>query len=90
MGHDNPGYADLAPSGGEYADISAMNRRGALGANNRPGLLSRGPKIRKRTGPKPKTKYSRCPSCGGMVIAPCIACNPESAYDPRLDSESSD
>lgn len=91
MQGDYPGYPDLVPSAGDYADIKAMSARGGLRCNSRPGLLSRQPRKEKiKPGPKPKSKYTRCPGCGGMVIAPCIACNPEAAYDPRLDLNTSD
>lgn len=36
-------------------------------------------KSREQTGElskKSKKKYQRCPTCGGMVLMPCLLCNP--------------
>lgn len=92
MHSDQIGFAPytVIPSSGDYADLAAKTRQtGYVRCDTRPGATS-DVKIRKKTGPKAKTKYTRCPGCGGMVIAPCIACNPETAYDPRLNTESPD
>lgn len=64
----------------DFADINhAAYQTGGNFCNSRPGAV--GNKDRARPAPK---KYTRCPKCGGKVIAPCIACNPESAYDPDV------
>ncbi len=62
----------------DFADINAnIHHRGGNYCNSRPGVIG------KRASKAP-AKYTRCPKCGGKVIAPCIACNPESAYDPDV------
>lgn len=93
-GADTVGFAPYTEplTARDFSDINATyDIKGGNFCNSRPGLLSRQPKKEKiKPGPKSRKKHTRCPGCGGMVIAPCILCNPGAAYDARLDSESSD
>lgn len=65
------------------ADFAALNRaadqQGGNFCTSRPGASG-------RRAAKAPAKYTRCPGCGGKVIAPCILCFPEAAYDARLES----
>lgn len=80
--YDNPG----APPVFDNIEIdvgrimAGAHARGYIACDTRPGAATKS----KTRLPRNK-KFTRCPGCGGLVVAPCVLCSLESAHGPNDD-----